>query len=114
MGYSCGKYKDTKLAYRALASVKTNLSCFQIFHTDRDGELKNSKIDDLLLTFHIQRLLSTKECHYDNVVAQAPFKIIKTGLFKDSVFAHFNSYKLSLRHTSIGLIANGFGYLTLV
>lgn len=78
MGYSCGKHKDAKLVLRALASVKANLSHFQIFYTDRGSEFKNSAIDDLLHVFHIQRSLSAKGCPYDNAVAEAQFKIIKT------------------------------------
>lgn len=78
VGYSCGRHKNALLVYNALATVKTNLNNFSMFHTDRGSEFKNYLIDDLLKEFDIQRSLSAKGCPYDNVVAEAQFKIIKT------------------------------------
>ena len=49
-----------------------------IFHTDRGSEFKNVAIDDLLKTFNVDRSLSRKGLPYDNAVAEATFKIIKT------------------------------------
>ena len=86
IGYSCGKHKDADLVYRAFASVKQNLASFQIFHTDRGSEFQNSKIDDLLSVFDIQRSLSAKGCPYDNAVAEAQFKIIKTEFIRSRCF----------------------------
>lgn len=78
IGYSSGKNKDAKLVYKAFASIKTNLSNIKIFHTDRGNEFKNKVIDETLKTFNIERSLSMKGCPYDNAVAEATFKIIKT------------------------------------
>ncbi|MRJ48253.1 DDE-type integrase/transposase/recombinase, partial [Aerococcaceae bacterium DSM 109652] len=50
----------------------------ETFHTDRGSEFKNQLIDDALETFGIQRSLSMKECPYDNEVAEAMFKVVKT------------------------------------
>lgn len=60
VGYSCGKYKDAHLVYRAFATVKINLNNFSIFYTDCGCEFKNHLIDDLLKEFKIQRSLSKK------------------------------------------------------
>ncbi|MEH7452819.1 IS3 family transposase [Gottfriedia acidiceleris] len=82
IGYSTGPNKDALLVYRALASIKVDLHKIQLFHTDRGKEFKNKIIDDALVTFNIQRSLSMKGCPYDNAVAEATFKIIKTEFIK--------------------------------
>ncbi|MCG7315537.1 IS3 family transposase [Priestia flexa] len=88
VGFSTGPNKDALLVYRALASIKVDLNKIQLFHTDRGNEFKNKLIDDALKTFNIQRSLSMKGCPYDNAVAEATFKIIKTEFVKGR---HFNS-----------------------
>jgi len=88
VGCSTGPNKDALLVYRALASIKVDLNKVQIFHTDRGNEFKNKLIDDALKTFNIQRSLSMKGCPYDNAVAEATFKIIKTEFVKGR---HFDS-----------------------
>ncbi len=59
---------------------------FKLFHTDRGNEFKNKLIDDALKTFNIQRSLSMKGCPYDNAVAEATFKIIKTEFVRGQQF----------------------------
>ena len=88
VGYSTGPNKDAKLVYRAFASIKVDLRKIQLFHTDRGNEFKNKLIDDALETFKIKRSLSMKGCPYDNAVAEATFKIIKTEFVKGQ---HFDS-----------------------
>lgn len=88
VGHSTGPNKDALLVYRALTSIKVDLRKIQIFHTDRGNEFKNKLIDDALKTFNIQRSLSMKGCPYDNAVAEATFKIIKTEFVKRQ---HFDS-----------------------
>ncbi|MEK5230325.1 IS3 family transposase [Lysinibacillus sp. FSL K6-0232] len=88
VGFSTGPNKDALLVYRALASIKVDLNKIQLFHTDRGNEFKNNLIDDALKTFNIQRSLSMKGCPYDNAVAEATFKIIKTEFVKGR---HFSS-----------------------
>ena len=78
IGYSCGRHKNADLVYRAFAKVKVNLNQIQIFHTDRGNEFKNSLIDEVMDTFKIKRSLSKKACPFDNAVAEATFKLIKT------------------------------------
>lgn len=86
IGYSTGRNKDAQLVSRAFASVKGNLSNISIFHTDRGNEFKNKLIDDTLSTFGINRSLSMKGCPYDNAVAEATFKVIKTEFIRQYTF----------------------------
>lgn len=78
IGYSTGPNKDAALVYRALSSIQGDLRKIQLFHTDRGSEFKNTLVDEVLKAFSIQRSLSMKGCPYDNAVAEATFKIIKT------------------------------------
>lgn len=78
IGYSAGRNKDAKLVIKAFSKVNINLSNINIFHTDRGNEFKNKLIDETLETFCIERSLSMKGCPYDNAVAEATYKIIKT------------------------------------
>ena len=96
VGYSVGKYKDASLVYRALASIKGNLNKFHIFHTDRGSEFKNYLISDLLKEFNIKRSLSKKGNPYDNAVAEAQFKIIKTEFVRKRYFESLDHLQLEL------------------
>jgi len=96
IGYSAGRNKDAALVARAFASIKTNLRNINIFHTDRGNEFKNQIIDQTLETFSIDRSLSMKGCPYDNAVAEATFKIIKTEFINTQVFDNLNDLKYEL------------------
>ena len=71
---------------RAFGSVKYNLNRLELFHTDRGSEFKNRLIDQALQTFGIKRSLSEKGTPYDNAVAEATFKTIKTEFVSGRVF----------------------------
>jgi putative transposase len=86
IGYSTGPNKDAVLVKRALASVRYNLKKIQLFHTDRGSEFKNELIEQALRTFEIERSLSFKGSPYDNAVAEATFKLIKTEFVRGSHF----------------------------
>ena len=86
IGYSCGPYKDAKLVYKAFSRIKTNLFNVEYFHTDRGNEFKNKLIEEVLDTFKIKRSLSQKGSPYDNAVAEATFKSIKTEFVYPNVF----------------------------
>ena len=86
IGYAAGAHKNAQLVYKAFATVKANLKDIAIFHTDRGNEFKNNVIDELLETFDIRRSLSKKGCPYDNAVAEATFKIIKTEFAFNKTF----------------------------
>ncbi|KRF59801.1 transposase [Bacillus sp. Soil768D1] len=87
IGFSTGPNKDAKLVARAFASIKGNLRDIQLFHTDRGNECKNKLIDETLTIFEIGRSLSMRGCPYDNAVAEATFKIIKTEFANQTTFA---------------------------
>lgn len=78
IGYAAGIHKDAKLVYKAFSKISYDLRKINIFHTDRGNEFKNKIIEELIETFGIKRSLSKKGCPYDNAVAEATYKIIKT------------------------------------
>lgn len=86
IGYSAGKNKDAALVSKAVARVNVSLNNINIFHTDRGNEFKNKLLDETLEAFDIKRSLSMKGCPYDNAVAEASFKIIKTEFVKYNTF----------------------------
>lgn len=86
IGYSAGKNKTSALVKQAFQSVKGNLREIRIFHTDRGNEFKNKTIEEILKGLEIQRSLSHKGCPYDNAVAEATFRIIKTEFVQQRVF----------------------------
>ncbi len=87
VGSSTGPNKDAALVYKAFSSIQQDLRTIQYFHTDRGSEFKNSIIDEALKAFNIKRSLSMKGCPYDNAVAEATFKIIKTEFVRARQFA---------------------------
>ena len=86
IGYSVGKKKSAKLVYKAFAKIKEGLNKIKILHTDRGNEFKNKMIDELLKEFKIARSLSKKGNPYDNAVAEATFKVIKTEFINTKKF----------------------------
>ena len=86
IGFSTGPNKDASLVARAFSSIQGNLRDIQLFHTDRGSEFKNQLIDQTLAAFQIGRSLSMKGCPYDNAVAEATFKIIKTEFISQMKF----------------------------
>lgn len=96
IGHSAGPHKDAALISRAFASVQGDLRQIQWFHTDRGSEFKNQKMDELLKTFAIGRSLSMKGCPYDNAVAEATFKIMKTEFVNQMVFQDLRHLELEL------------------
>ena len=78
----------------------TNTLCLKkikIFHTGRGNEFKNKIIDEALDAFEIKRSLSKKGCTYDNAVAEAGYKIIKTEFSFNKVFNSLEELQLDLR-----------------
>ena len=96
IGYSAGEHKTAELVKAAFQSVKGSLEEIRLFHTDRGNEFKNQTIEELPETFHIERSLSHKGCPYDNAVAEATFKIIKTEFVWNETFADLTELKLKL------------------
>ena len=96
IGFSAGRSKDAQLVAQAFTKVETSLENINIFHTDRGNEFKNKLIDETLETFNIERSLSMKGCPYDNAVAEATYKIIKTEFIKKRVFASLEELQIEL------------------
>ncbi len=96
IGYSVGEDKTAELVKAAFQSVEGSLEDIRLFHTDRGNEFKNQTIEELLEMFHIKRSLSHKGCPYDNAVAEATFKIIKTEFVWNETFADLRELKLKL------------------
>lgn len=96
IGYSAGEHKTAELVKEAFQSVEGNLRDIRLFHTDRGNEFKNQTIEELLETFDIGRSLSHKGCPYDNAVAEATFKIIKTEFVWNETFTNLKELKLKL------------------
>jgi len=86
IGYSAGPHKTAALVQQAFASVPYNLNRLELFHTDRGSEFKNQLIEDTLDIFGIKRSLSEKGTPYDNAVAEATFKTIKTEFVNGTTF----------------------------
>ncbi|CAM3902951.1 Integrase catalytic domain-containing protein [Marinicrinis lubricantis] len=96
IGHSAGPNKDAALISRAFANVKGDLRQIQWFHTDRGSEFKNEKMDELLETFNIGRSLSMKGCPYDNAVAEATYKVMKTEFINQMSFENLHHLELEL------------------
>ena len=58
-----------------------------MFHRDRGKEFDNSLIDQALETFGIESSLSEEGSSYNNAVAEATFKSIKTEFVYGRVFS---------------------------
>lgn len=94
ISHSVGANKNAELVMEAISQIPMNLSEIDIFHSDRGKEFDNQLIDDCLQVFGIQRSLSKKGCPYDNAVAEATFKSIKTEFIDGE---NFNSIAESLK-----------------
>lgn len=96
IGRSVGERKDSSLVYQAFSTFHGDLKDIRLFHTDRGNEFKNKIIDDVLATFSIERSLSFKGCPYDNAVAEATYKILKTEFIRNREFCTLEELKLEL------------------
>ncbi|HDC7523931.1 TPA: IS3 family transposase [Staphylococcus aureus] len=96
VGYSAGKNKDANLVSKAISRINHNLEQIKLFHTDRGKEFDNHLIDEVLETFKIKRSLSTKGCPYDNAVAEATMKAMKTEFVKQMQFENLEQLKTEL------------------
>ncbi|GKU82924.1 hypothetical protein NCCP28_23200 [Niallia sp. NCCP-28] len=104
IGYSMGPHKDAALVYLAFSSIKKDLRNIQYFPTDHGNEYKNKLIDEALETFHIKGSLSRKGYPYDNAVAEATFKIIKTEFIRKRYFTSLEELSRELYDYIICLI----------
>lgn len=96
IGYAAGKNKNADLVKEAIYSIKYPLNKIKIFHTDRGREFDNKSIDKILDIFGIERSLSKKGSPYDNAVAEAFNKVMKTEFVYQKEFKSLNQLKQSL------------------
>jgi transposase InsO family protein len=96
IGYAAGKNKTAELVTKAFSSIKRPLNEINILHTDRGNEFKNKAVDQLLGVFNIERSLSKKGCPYDNAVAEAAFKVVKTEFAFNKIFTSFEELEYQL------------------
>lgn len=96
IGYAAEKNKTAELVYKAICKISYNLNQIEIFHTDRGNEFKNKLIDEVINTFGIKRSLSKKGCPYDNAVAEATYKIVKTEFAFNRRFENFEELEREL------------------
>lgn len=96
VGYAAGRNKTASLVYKAFSTIRFNLNKVSLFHTDRGNEFKNKVIDELLCTFGIRRSLSKKGTPYDNAVAEATYKIVKTEFAYNRIFKSFEELETDL------------------
>ena len=96
IGHSAGAKKDSALVCKTFSRVQTSLNKLSILHTDRGSEFKNKAIDQILDTFKIKRSLSKKGCPYDNAVAEATFKVVKTEFAFNRIFNSLDELQYEL------------------
>ncbi|GAB0167867.1 IS3 family transposase [Lysinibacillus sp. CTST325] len=96
VGASAGPNKDAALVYKALSSIKGDLTNMQLFHTDRGSEIDNKLMTEATETFGIQRSLSAKGCPYDNAVAEATYKSFKVEFVYQRIFLTMEQLELEL------------------
>ncbi|AQD18918.1 transposase [Staphylococcus aureus] len=106
VGYSAGKNKDVNLVSKAISKINHNLEQIEQFHTDRGKEFDNHLIDAVLETFKIKRSLITKGCPFDNAVAEATMKAMKTQFenleqLETELFDYVNWYNNFRPHSSL-------------
>ena len=77
-------------------NVEGNLTDIHIFYTNRGNEFKNHTIEELLEASDMKHSLDHKGCPYDNAVAEATFKIIKTEFIWNERFQNLEELKLKL------------------
>lgn len=108
IGQSIGEHKTAELVYKALSSINGDFYSIGAFHTNRGTEFKNKVTDEALETCDIKKTLSIKGCPYDNAVAEATFKVIKTEFIFQHQFTSLDPLTLELRIISMGSIGLAF------
>lgn len=116
VGQSAGRHKNAELVMSALSQVKQPLWAVSLFHSDRGSEFNNALLDECFDTFNIERSLSRKGCPYDNAVAEATFKTIKTEFVQGETFNNLTQlqqrfavyadwYNYRRLHSSLGYLS---------
>ncbi|MGF6906456.1 transposase InsO family protein [Fusobacterium sp. PH5-44] len=81
--------------YKPLKDKNNNSKISNVLDKNfNEQSVHNVVINGILNTFVIKRSLSRKGCPYDNAVAEATFKIIKTEFVKNNVFKTLKELKI--------------------
>lgn len=91
IGVSTERHKSVELVIRTLSSIKGNLHCVSMFHTDSGKEF-----DNVWTTFGIQRSLSIQGFPYDNAISESTFKALKTEFIYPNHFRTLDELNLQL------------------
>ena len=92
-GFSVKLHKIAELVMQALSQIKVPLSSNALFHSPGRKEFDNQSLDSCIEVFGITRSLNHKGCPYDNTIAEATFKIIKTEFVQNKVFTDINELR---------------------
>ncbi|MFQ1054595.1 IS3 family transposase [Gilliamella apicola] len=98
VGRSACRHKTAGLVMQAISQIPMNLQSIEFFHSDRGKEFDNHLIDECLTEFSIKRSLSRKGCPYDNAVAEATFKAVKTEFVSNTIFDSLEQLRLEFNH----------------
>lgn len=96
VGYSVGKFKTPELVIKAIDSIQFNLDETTMFHTDRGLEFKNEKIDEILDSHNIIRLLSKPGNPYDNACSESMFHILKEEMIGNKRYTSLEELETDL------------------
>ena len=96
VGHSAGPRKDADLVRSAFATLDFPISDIEVFHTDRDSEFDNAKIDCLLDAFDVSRSPSKKGRPCDNAVDESANKILKAEFAYRESFANTRELQVKL------------------
>ena len=98
VGRSAGRHKNAELVMQAISQIPMSLKSIELFHSDSGKEFDNHLIDDCLAAFGVKRSLSSKGCSYDNAVAEATFKVVKTEFVSNTMFDSLEQLRLQFNH----------------
>ena len=98
VGRSAGRHKNAELVMQAISQIPMSLKSIELFHSDSGKEFDNHLIDDCLAAFGVKRSLSGKGCSYDNAVAEATFKVVKTEFVSNTMFDSLEQLRLQFNH----------------
>ena len=95
-GHSVGQARDASLVLGAFATLDFPLTDVQVFHADRGGEFDNTRIDELLDVFGIERSLSRKGNPYGNAVVESTNRLLKKELVYRNSYATIGQLRRDL------------------
>lgn len=95
---STGKHKNAQLIMDVISHIPINLKSVKLFHSNRAKAFDNHLLDECLKELGIQRSLSHKGRSYDNAIAEAAFKTVKTELVSNTIFDSLKQIRLTFYH----------------